>query len=78
MKPEIGKVYQGTVKGIQNFGCFVEFMPGREGLVHISELANTRVAKVEDVVNIGDSIAVKLVEIDPLSGKVRLSKKQAQ
>ncbi len=77
MKPEIGKVYNGVVKGIQNFGCFVEFMPGREGLVHISELASTRVAKVEDVVNIGDTISVKLLDIDPISGKIRLSKKQA-
>ncbi|MBL8025117.1 MAG: polyribonucleotide nucleotidyltransferase [Fibrobacteres bacterium] len=78
MKPEIGKVYQGTVKGIQNFGCFVEFMPGREGLVHISELAAARVNKVEDIVNVGDTISVKLIDIDPLSHKVRLSKKQAE
>ncbi len=72
--PEVGKVYTGKVTRIMNFGAFVEFMPGREGLVHISQLAVERVAKVEDVVHIGDEIAVKLTEIDQ-KGRLNLSRK---
>ncbi len=74
--PEIGKIYTGKVTRIMNFGAFVEFMPGHEGLVHISQLAKERVAKVEDVVNIGDEIVVKLVEIDA-KGRMNLSRKAA-
>ena len=73
-EPEVGKVYTGKVNRIMNFGAFVEFMPGREGLVHISQLAKERVAKVEDVVNVGDEIVVKLVEIDS-KGRMNLSRK---
>lgn len=73
-EPEVGKVYTGKVTRIMNFGAFVEFMPGREGLVHISQLAKERVAKVEYVVNVGDEIVVKLVEIDS-KGRMNLSRK---
>ncbi|WP_289050899.1 polyribonucleotide nucleotidyltransferase [Acidaminococcus timonensis] len=73
-EPEVGKVYTGKVTRIMNFGAFVEFMPGREGLVHISQLAKERVDKVEDVVNVGDEIVVKLVEIDS-KGRMNLSRK---
>jgi polyribonucleotide nucleotidyltransferase len=77
-KPELGKIYSGKVKNITNFGAFVEFLPQREGLVHISELANYRVNRVEDVLTLGEEINVKLTEIDPVSGKFRLSKKLAE
>ncbi|MFH0920361.1 MAG: polyribonucleotide nucleotidyltransferase [Fibrobacterota bacterium] len=77
-KPEIGRIYSGPVKGIKDFGCFVEYLPGKEGLVHISELANSRVGKCEDVVTLGEVIKVKLVDVDFNTGKVRLSKKQAE
>jgi polyribonucleotide nucleotidyltransferase len=60
-----------------NFGAFVEFMPGQEGLVHISELDKKRVEKVEDVVQEGQQIVVKLIKIDSDTGKVSLSRKQA-
>lgn len=75
-EPEIGKIYIGKVTRLMNFGAFVEFMPGREGLVHISQLAKERVEKVEDVVNVGDEIVVKLVEIDA-KGRMNLSRKAA-
>ena len=75
-EPEIGKIYTGKVTRLMNFGAFVEFMPGREGLVHISQLAKERVEKVEDVVNVGDEIVVKLVEIDA-KGRMKLSRKAA-
>ena len=75
-EPEIGKIYTGKVTRLMNFGAFVEFMPGREGLVHISQLAKERVEKVEDVVNVGDEIVVKLVEIDA-KGRMYLSRKAA-
>jgi polyribonucleotide nucleotidyltransferase len=72
--PEVGKVYTGKVTRIMNFGCFVEIMPGKEGLVHISKLDVARVEKVEDVVAVGDEIAVKLLEIDN-KGRLNLSRK---
>lgn len=75
-EPEIGKIYTGKVTRLMHFGAFVEFMPGREGLVHISQLAKERVEKVEDVVNVGDEIVVKLVEIDA-KGRMNLSRKAA-
>ena len=76
-EPEVGKIYLGTVKRIlPNVGAFVEFMPGREGMVHISKLDNKRVEKIEDVVNIGDEIVVKLIEIDKM-GRLNLSRKDA-
>ncbi|MBA4249619.1 MAG: polyribonucleotide nucleotidyltransferase [Candidatus Puniceispirillum sp.] len=74
--PEIGAIYTGTVVKIAEFGAFVTFMPSRDGLVHISELASQRVAKVTDVVNVGDVIKVKVLEVDE-RGKVKLSLKRA-
>ena len=71
---EIGKEYNGTVKRIMPFGAFVEILPGKEGLLHISELAHRRVEKVEDVVEEGQKIAVKVLDIDT-GGKIRLSHK---
>ncbi len=71
---EVGTIYTGKVTRIQNFGAFVEVLPGKEGLVHISELADHHVAKVEDVVKIGDEIMVKVTEIDRL-GRINLSRK---
>ncbi|MFF2089060.1 polyribonucleotide nucleotidyltransferase [Paenibacillus sp. NPDC058174] len=70
----IGEVYLGTVKRIEKFGAFVEILPNKDGLVHISQLANERVAKVEDVVAIGDQITVKVTEIDQ-QGRINLSRK---
>ena len=72
--PEIGKIYRGTVKTIVDFGCFVEIMPGKEGLVHISRLSDHRVNRVEDEVKVGDEIMVKCFEIDHL-GRINLSRK---
>ena len=74
---ETGKLYHGRVTGIKDFGCFVECTPGKEGLVHISELADFRVRRTEDVVKMGEMIWVKCVGIDERSGKVRLSRKAA-
>ena len=75
-EPEVGKTHTGVVKKITNFGAFVEFMPGKEGLVHISDLEHHRVNRVEDVVSLGDEILVKVIGIDPL-GKVKLSRRAA-
>ncbi|MBR2405199.1 MAG: S1 RNA-binding domain-containing protein, partial [Clostridia bacterium] len=75
-EPEIGKIYTGKVVKIIEIGAFVEFLPGREGLVHISKLENRRVAKVEDVVSEGDEIKVKLMEVDR-QGRFNLSRKDA-
>ena len=72
---EIGKVYTGKVKKIMEYGAFVNILPGKDGLVHISELANKRVAKVTDVVKEGDAVKVKVIGFD--RGKVKLSIKQA-
>jgi polyribonucleotide nucleotidyltransferase len=74
---ENGKIYQGRVTGIKEFGCFVECLPGKEGLCHISELADMRVRRTEDVVKMGETIWVKCVGIDEKTGKVRLSRKAA-
>ncbi len=74
--PEVGALYFGKVVRIMQFGAFVELAPGKDGLVHISKLANHRVAKVEDVVNIGDMIWVKVTDIDE-KGRVNLSHKDA-
>ena len=62
--PEVGEVYEGTVTRIMNFGAFIEILPGKEGLLHISKMAKGRVEKVEDVMNIGDKVEVKIYEID--------------
>ncbi len=61
----IGQTYLGTVMNITSFGAFVELQPGRDGLVHISKLSKNRISKVEDVVNIGDKILVRVADIDP-------------
>jgi len=74
-EPELDKVYEGVVKTIVDFGAFVEYLPGKDGLLHISELEWHRVGNVEDVLQLGDKIEVKLVEIDSRTGKVRLSRK---
>lgn len=74
-EPEIGKDYEGTVKGILEFGAFVEFLPGKQGLLHISEITWERLNNVEDVINIGDKVQVRLLEIDDRTGKFRLSRK---
>ncbi len=71
---EVGETYLGTVKRIEKFGAFVEILPGKEGLVHISQLDHKRVGRVEDVVRLGDSITVKVTDIDP-QGRVNLSRK---
>ncbi|HUD82932.1 MAG TPA: polyribonucleotide nucleotidyltransferase, partial [Candidatus Saccharimonadales bacterium] len=73
---EIGKIYRGKVVTIKEFGAFVEFLPGRDGLVHISELANFRVKQTEDIVKMGDEIWVKCLGVDE-KGRVRLSRKAA-
>ncbi len=71
---EIGKIYEGVVKSIVNFGAFVEILPGRDGLLHISEIAHHRIEKVEDVLKVGDVVRVKVVDVSG-DGKIRLSKK---
>ncbi len=76
-EPEIGRIYRGTVKKIMDFGAFVEVVTGTDGLVHISQLADHRVAKVEDVVKEGDVVNVKVLDIDR-DGKIRLSIKEAE
>lgn len=73
---EVGATYLGRVTRIMNFGAFVEILPGKEGLVHISQLARSHVAKVEDVVSVGDEVMVKVTEIDR-QGRINLSRKQA-
>ena len=72
--PEIGEVYEGTVRSIMPYGCFVEFMPGKDGLLHISEIDWKRLETVEEAgIKEGDKITVKLLEIDPKTGKFKLS-----
>ena len=73
--PEVGQVYQGKVVSILEFGAFVQILPGKEGLLHISEIDWKKTEKVEDVLNIGDEVEVKLLEIDSKTGKMRLSRK---
>lgn len=74
-QPEAGKIYKGIVKGIQTFGAFVEILPGKQGLLHISEIDWQRVEKVEDVLKEGDEVEVKLLDIDTKNGKLSLSRK---
>ena len=71
--PEAGQVYHGKVVSILEFGAFIEILPGKEGLLHVSEIAWTKTEKVEDVLKVGDEVDVKLLEIDPKTGKMRLS-----
>lgn len=73
--PEVGEVYRGKVKSILPFGAFVEILPGKDGLLHVSELDWNRVEKVEDYLQVGDEVEVKLLEIDQKTGKLRLSRK---
>lgn len=73
--PELNEVYLGTVKSIVPFGAFVEILPGKDGLLHISEIDWKRIEKVEDVLREGDKIKVKLIGIDSRSGKLKLSRK---
>jgi polyribonucleotide nucleotidyltransferase len=75
--PEIGTEYLGTVVRIEPYGCFVQILPGMDGLVHISELAPGRVRETTDVVKMNDKIKVKIIAIDPVNGKVKLSRRQA-
>ena len=74
-KPEVGEVYDGVVKSIMPFGAFVEILPGKDGLLHVSEIDYKRIENVEDVLKEGDHIQVKLLEIDPKTSKLRLSHK---
>ena len=76
-EPEVGEIYEGVVKAIHPFGAFVEILPGKDGLCHISKLAHKRVKTVEDVVNVGDTLLVKVMEIDSKTGKISLSHKDA-
>ena len=76
-EPEIGKIYEGKVVKLMDFGAFVNFMGSRDGLVHISQLKNERVEKVSDVVKEGDTVKVKVLDIDP-RGKVKLSMKEVE
>ena len=73
--PEIGDVYEGTVKGIKEFGAFVEFLPGKQGLLHISEIMWKRLENMDNVFQEGDKVKVKLVGVDPKTGKFKLSRK---
>ncbi len=73
--PEVGEVYKGKVKSIVPFGAFVEILPGKDGLLHISEIEWKRLEKVEDVLKEGDEVEVKLIEVDQRSGKLKLSRK---
>lgn len=72
---EVGEVYEGTVQRIMNFGAFIEILPGKEGLLHISKMAKERIEKVEDVMNIGDVVKVKVTEIDS-QNRINLSRKE--
>ena len=76
-EPEVGKIYHGTVKRIVDFGAFIEILPGKEGLCHISKLAKTRVKNVSDVLSVGQEVDVKLIEIDRM-GRLNLSYIDAQ
>jgi polyribonucleotide nucleotidyltransferase len=74
-QPEVGEVYEGKVKSIMAFGAFVEFMPGKDGLLHISEVEHRRLESMEGVLKEGDKIQVKLIGVDPKTGKFKLSRK---
>ena len=73
--PEVGTVYHGKIVSILEFGAFVEILPGKEGLLHVSEIDWKKTEKVEDVLNVGDEVDVKLLEVDEKTGKMRLSRK---
>ncbi len=73
-EPEVGEIYEGSVVGIQSFGAFIKLTPSKDGLLHISRMANGRVEQVEDVLNMGDVVKVQVIEIDPRSGKISLDR----
>ena len=73
-EPEVGEVFEGEVVGIKDFGAFVKLTPGKDGLLHISRVANGRVGKVEDVLSLGDIVKVEVLEIDPKTGKISLDR----
>ncbi|HEX7807640.1 MAG TPA: polyribonucleotide nucleotidyltransferase, partial [Thermoanaerobaculia bacterium] len=73
--PDVGTNYKGTVKRIEPYGAFVEILPGQDGLLHISEMAHTRVGQVTDLFQLGDEVEVQVVAIEPDTGKIRLSRK---
>ena len=73
-EPEVGEQFDGEVVGIKDFGAFVKLTPGKDGLLHISRVANGRVGKVEDVLNLGDIIKVEVLEVDPKTGKISLDR----
>ena len=73
--PEVGEIYKGKVKSIVQFGAFVEIMPGKEGLLHVSEIDWKRIENPESVLKVGDIVEVKLLEVDQRSGKLKLSRK---
>lgn len=73
--PEVGETYDGIVKAVQTYGAFVEFMPGKDGLLHISEIRWERVENMDGILEVGEKLKVKLVDIDPKTGKYRLSRK---
>jgi polyribonucleotide nucleotidyltransferase len=75
---KVGETFTGKVERLMDFGAIVSILPGRDGMVHVSELAPWRVEKVSDIVNIGDEVKVKIIEIDSVSGKTSLSMKQAE
>lgn len=73
--PEVGEVYEGKVKNIMDFGAFIEFMPGKDGLLHISEISWDRLDSMQGVFKEGEMVKVKLIEVDKKTGKFRLSRK---
>ena len=73
--PEVGEIYKGKVKNITTFGAFVEILPNQDGLLHISEIDWKRLKTVEEALKVGDEIEVKLIEVDPKNGKIKLSRK---
>lgn len=73
-EPEVGEVYDGEVVGIKDFGAFVKLTGSKDGLLHISRMANGRVARVEDVLGIGDAVQVEVIEVDPVTGKISLDR----
>ena len=74
-QPEVGDVYEGTVKGIKEFGAFVEFLPNKQGLLHISEIMWKRLENMDNIFQEGDKVKVKLIGVDPKTGKFKLSRK---
>ena len=74
-EPQIGKVYKGVVKRIMDFGAFVEIIQGKEGLLHISEISHERIKNIDDILNVGQEIEVKIIDIDTSRGQIKLSLK---